>query len=185
MTAAIRVLAISGSLRRDSFNTAALRSAAALAPEDMKIEVITLHGIPNFDADLEEGPGPPPAVERLKEAIAGADALLIATPEYNRSIPGVLKNALDWASRGGGASPLWGKTAAILGAGGRFGTVSAQAHLRQILQRSHMRLVDRPEVMIDQAADRFDDRGGLTDERFRSQIQRLLDALREEVVRSR
>ena len=178
---AIRVLAISGSLRGGSHNTAALRAAAALAPADMEIEVRTLHGIPNFDADLEKEPGPPPAVEQLKAAIAGADALLIATPEYNRSIPGALKNALDWASRGGVSSPLWGKRAAILGAGGRFGTLSAQTHLRRILQHCGVRVVDRPEVAIDQAADRFDDDGGLTDERFRRQIQRLLQALQEEV----
>jgi len=185
VTDPIRVLAISGSLRRGSYNTAALRTAAALAPAGMEIEVMTLHGIPNFDADLEEEPGPPPEVEQFKAAIADADALLIATPEYNRSIPGVLKNALDWASRGGADSPLWGKTAAILGAGGRFGTVSAQTHLRQILQRSRMRLVDRPEVMIDRADDRFDDGGELADDRFRSQVQRLLEALREQLGRDR
>lgn len=182
MPAPIRVLAISGSLRRDSFNTAALRAAAALAPPGMQIEVITLQGIPNFDADLEASGALPPAVERLKAAIAAADALLIATPEYNRSIPGVLKNALDWASRGGTASPLRGKPAAILGAGGRFGTLSAQAHLRQVLQHSRARIVSHPEVMIDQAGTRFDESGTLTDERFRDQVGRLLAALLAEVA---
>jgi chromate reductase len=180
----IRVLAISGSLRRGSFNTAALRAAVELAPEGMSIELFTLDGIPNFDEDTEAGAGPSEAVLRLRESVAAADALLIATPEYNRSIPGVLKNALDWASRGGLESPLRGKPAAILGAGGRFGTVRAQGHLREILRYSRLRVVDYPEVMIDDAKSRFDSEGRLTDERFRSQIRRLLEALASEVHRS-
>jgi len=185
MPQAIRVLAISGSLRRGSFNTAALRAARELAPAGMEIELIDLHGINNFDLDLEQGKGPPPEVQQLKAAIASADALLIATPEYNRSVPGVLKNALDWASRGGERSPLRGKPAAILGAGGRFGTLSAQAHLRHILGHNHMRVVAQPEVMIDQAEKRFDDSGVLVDERYRAQIRHLLSALASEVERLR
>lgn len=185
MSQAIRVLAISGSLRRGSFNTAALRAARELAPAGMEIELIDLHGVPNFDLDLEQGKGPPREVQQLKAAIASADALLIATPEYNRSVPGVLKNALDWASRGGERSPLRGKPVAILGAGGRFGTLSAQAHLRHLLGHNHMRVVAQPEVMIDLADTRFDSAGTLTDERFRDQIRRLLEALREEVAGSR
>ncbi|HUU61189.1 MAG TPA: NAD(P)H-dependent oxidoreductase [Acidimicrobiia bacterium] len=183
MPGPIRVLAISGSLSSVSYNTAALRAAVQLAPEDMEIEVVTLHGIPNFDAGLERDEGAPAAVQRLKTAIAAADALLIATPEYNRSIPGVLKNALDWASRGGSESPLRGKPAAILGAGARFGTLTAQAHLRQILQYGHVRVIPQPEVMIDRAETRFDDARSLTDQRSRDQIRRLLEALREEVRR--
>jgi chromate reductase len=179
----IRVLAISGSLRHGSLNTAALRAAAELAPEGMSIELFTLEGIPNFDAEVEAEPVLPPAVVRLKESIAAADALLIATPEYNRSIPGVLKNALDWASRGGPESPLRRKPAAIFGAGGRFGTLRAQGHLREILRYNRLRVVDYPEVMIDDAKSRFDAEGRLTDERFRSQIRRLLEALRDEVER--
>ena len=183
MPRAIRVLAISGSLSRNSLNTAVLRAAAQLAPEDMEIEIVTLQGIPNFDPDLERAEGPPAAVQRLREAIASADALLIATPEYNRSIPGALKNALDWASRGAAASPLRGKVAAILGAGARFGTLTAQAHLRQILRYCHVRVVQQPEVMIDHADTRFDQALSLTDERSRDQIRRLLEALHEEVRR--
>jgi chromate reductase len=179
----IRVLGISGSLRRGSYNTAALRAAAEEAPAGMEIEVLTLHGIPNFDADLERDEGAPAAVQRLKTAIAAADALLIATPEYNRSIPGVLKNALDWASRGGSESPLRGTPTAILGAGARFGTLTAQAHPRQILQYSRVRVVPQPEVMIDRAETRFDDARSLTDERSRDQLRRLLEALREEIRR--
>jgi chromate reductase len=180
----MRILAISGSLRRGSYNTAALHAAAELAPEDMEITVATLHGIPNFDADLETTEGNPPAVDELRTAIAAADALLIATPEYNFSIPGVLKNAIDWASRGGPASPLTGKPAAILGAGGRFGTVRAQLHLREILIHNRMRVVTAPQVMIDQASKRFDAEGLLHEERFRKQIATLLEALRDEVRRS-
>jgi len=179
----IRILAISGSLRRASYNTAALRAAVQLAPEDMEIEVVTLHGIPNFDGDVERDQGFPAPVESLRAAIAAADGLLIATPEYNRSISGALKNALDWVSRGGPASPLRGKVAAILGAGSPFGTLSAQAHLRQILQYSHVRVVAQPEVMIDQASAHFDQASTLTDERFRDQIRRLLEALQEEIRR--
>lgn len=183
MAQPMRILAISGSLRAASYNTAALRAAAELAPGGLAVEVITLHGIPNFDADVEAA-GLPPEVVRLREAIAGADALLIATPEYNWSIPGVLKNALDWASRGGEASPLRGKPAAILGAGGRFGTVRAQSHLREILRHNRVRVVGLPEVLIDSAESRFDVAGSLVDERFRSQIRRLLEALQEEAARS-
>jgi chromate reductase len=181
----IRVLAVSGSLRRASYNTAALRAAAAVAPEGMQLDVLTLHGIPGFDADLEAAGDLPPEVERLKAAIAAADALLIATPEYNSSVPGVLKNALDWASRGGASSPLRGKPVAVLGAGGRFGTLRAQLHLREILRHNHVRLVDHPEVMIDRAETRFDAGGNLTDEQFRTQIRHLLEALRDEVDRRR
>jgi chromate reductase len=179
----IRALTISGSPSSASYNTAALRAAAQAAPEDMDIEIVTLHGIPNFDADLERDEGAPAAVQRLKTAIAAADALLIATPEYNRPIPGVLKDAPDWASRDSSESPLRGKPAAILGAGARLGTLTAQAHLRQILQHGHMRVVPQPEVMIDRAETRFDDARSLADERSRDQIRRLLEALAEEVRR--
>lgn len=180
----MQILAISGSLRRDSYNTAALRAAAELAPEDLEITVVTLHGIPNFDADLESSEGNPPAVAELRAATAASDALLIATPEYNFSISGVLKNAIDWLSRGGADSPLNGKPAAILGAGGRFGTLRSQLHLRDILLHNRVRLVDAPQVMIDQASTRFDADGRLHDERFRKQIAALLEALQDEVRRS-
>lgn len=184
MTDTVRVLAVSGSLRRGSFNTAALRAAAELAPEGMVLQVIPLHGIPNFDADVETI-GLPAEVASLRAQIAAADALLIATPEYNWSIPGALKNALDWASRGGETSPLRGKPAAILGAGERLGTVRAQIHLREILRHNRVRVVGLPEVLIDKAATRFDASGRLSDERSRDQIRRLLEALREETARGR
>jgi chromate reductase len=186
MTHAVsRVLGIAGSLRRGSHNRALLETAAELAPNDMKVEIADLNDIPLFNADDEAARGFPPAVVALRDAMAEADALLIATPEYNYSVPGVLKNALDWASRGGASSPLNGIPTAILGAGGRFGTVRAQLHLREILLHNQVPLVAAPQVMVDGASRKFDARGQLTDERHRDQISRLLGSLRELIDRQR
>jgi chromate reductase len=180
----IKVLAIPGSLRSGSYNRAALEAARELAPEAMEIEIMGLDGIPLFNADEERASGIPPAVVRLREALTAADGLLIASPEYNYSITGVLKNAIDWLSRGP-ESPLDDKPGAILGAGGRFGTLRAQLHLREILFHNRVDLVDSPQVTIEDAADKFDDRLRLTDERHRRQIARLLEALMTRVVSSR
>jgi chromate reductase len=172
----IEVIAIPGSLRAGSFNRAALNAAAELAPQGMAITVHGLDGIPVYNADDEAAAGYPDAVVGLREAVRSADAILIATPEYNYSISGALKNALDWLSRGGSESPLNGKPAAILGAGGRFGTVRAQLHLREILLHNDVPVVASPQVMIDRGASKFED-GVLIDERHRDQISRLLAAL--------
>jgi chromate reductase len=178
MTHAVtRVLGIAGSLRRSSHNRALLETAAEISPGDMKIEIADLDGIPLYNADDETARGFPPEVVRFRSAIAEADALLIATPEYNYSIPGVLKNALDWASRGGADSPLNGIPTAILGAGGRFGTVRAQLPLREILLHNRVPLVGAPQVMVDRASAKFDAEGRLTDERHRDQLARLLGSL--------
>ncbi len=171
----MKVLGISGSLREGSYNTAALRAAQELAPAGMTIDVVTLHGIPLFNADDERLHGYPPSVVDLRERLRAADAMLIATPEYNYSIPGVLKNALDWLSRGSD-SPLDDKPAALLGAGGRFGTVRAQMHLRDTLLHNRVRIAAGPEVYIDRAREKFAD-GRLVDERARGQIRRLLVSL--------
>ncbi len=176
----IQVLGISGSLRRGSFNTALLRAAQELAPQRMTIELASLDKLPPYNADVEREEGFPPAVEDLREAIAEADALLIATPEYNFSIPGVLKNAIDWASRGGRDAPITDKPAAILGGGGRSGTLRAQLHLRQILQHNNLRVVQKPEVLVDRVWEHVDREGRLVEERFRDQIRRLLEALAAE-----
>ena len=181
----IHILGISGSLRRGSFNTAALRAAARLAPDDVEVRVLTLHGIPMFDPDSEERDVRRPAVLEFREAIRAADGLLIATPEYNFSITGALKNAIDWASRGGADSPLNGKPAAILGAGGRFGTLRSQLHLREILLHNRVDVVPGPQVMIDLASKRFDEEGRLIGDRHAGQIERLMEALRDRVLRSR
>ncbi len=181
----IRVLGISGSLRRGSYNTAALRAAAELAPPGMTIEIAPLDKLPFYDADVEREEGFPPAVEELRDSIRDADALLIATPEYNYSVPGVLKNAIDWASRGKADAPINRKPTAIMGAGGRLGTVRAQLHLREIARHNDLRVVGRPEVLIDRAWTKFDEAGNLTDERHRDQIRRLLEALADLVVAAR
>lgn len=181
----IHVTAISGSLRRHSYNTGLLRAAQEVAPAGMTIDIVTLEKLPPYNADVEREEGFPVAVEDLRAAIADADALLIATPEYNYSIPGVLKNAIDWASRGGADAPITGKPAAILGGGGRSGTLRAQLHLRQILAHNDLRVVQKPEVLVDRVWERFDRSGRLVDERFRDQLERLLAALAAEVRRSR
>lgn len=179
----ITVAAIPGSLRKGSYNRSALQAAAELAPEGMAIEILSIEDVPLYNNDVERAEGFPPAVDALREAVAGADALLIATPEYNASLPGVLKNAIDWLSRGGAESPLRGKPTAILGAGGRFGSMRAQLHLREILL-GRADVLASPQVMIDSASSRFDDDLTLIEDRFRDQIARLLAALADE-VRSR
>jgi chromate reductase len=170
------ILGISGSLRRDSFNRATLRAAQELAPEGSKIETFELDGLPGFNHDDE---GQPPAkVVELKQRIRNADAILFVTPEYNYSVPGVLKNAIDWASRPYGDSAWNGKPVAVMGASvGVSGTVRAQYHLRQMFVFLNMYPVNQPEVMIGSAAKRFDQAGKLTDETSRKLIQQLLQEL--------
>jgi chromate reductase len=173
---AIRILGIAGSLRRGSYNRAALRAAMDVVPDGATLDAFDLDGIPGFNQDDEQHP-PAPVVE-LKRRIRGADAVLIVTPEYNYSIPGVLKNAIDWASRPYGDSAWSGKPAAIMGASvGRIGTARAQYHLRQVFVFLNMFPVNQPEVMIADAAARFDAGGTLTDDATRRIIQELLESL--------
>ena len=176
MNSPLIILGISGSLRRDSFNRATLRAAQELAPEGSKIETFELDGLPGFNQDDE---GQPPAkVVELKRRIRSADAILFVTPEYNYSVPGVLKNAIDWASRPYGDSAWNGKPVAIMGASvGVTGTARAQYHLRQMFVFLNMYPVNQPEVMIGSAAKRFDQQGKLTDETSRKLIQQLLQEL--------
>lgn len=172
----IDVLGISGSLRKASYNTAILRVARELAPAGMRIKIRTLEDIPAYNEDLwtEGYPGP---VQALRRQIADADAVLVATPEYNTSIPGVLKNAIDWVSRPPD-QPFDGKPIAILGATpGRLGTARAQSHLRQCLVSLNGLVLNRPQVMAAGAGSIFDDSGRLTDESTREHIAKLLDAL--------
>lgn len=174
----IRVLGIAGSLRQGSYNRGLLRAAQELAPDGMVIDSWERLGeIPPFDADLEARGDPEPVVD-LKRAITGADALLIATPEYNYGVPGVLKNAIDWASRPPGKSPLGGKPAAIMGATpGQTGTARAQLALRQSFIFTATLALLRPEVLVNRAGDKFDGEGNLTDESTREFVRRLLEAL--------
>jgi len=172
----IVILGIVGSLRKDSYNRSALRAAQELVPEGVVLNVIGLHDIPIYDQDQEMAP--PPSVVEFKRQILAADAILFATPEYNYSVSGVLKNAIDWASRPYGDSAWRGKPAAVMGASsGNLGTARAQYHLRQILVTLNMPTVNQPEVMIGNAAQRFDQEGRLTDEPTREIIERLLGAL--------
>ena len=177
----LHVLAISGSLREGSYNTALLRAAADIAPPSIKIDIFGIGDLPLFDADVEAAGNPQP-VDIFRSALADADALLLATPEYNWSTSGALKNAIDWASRGGADSPLNFKPAALLGAGGRFGTLRAQMHLCEILAHNQVRLVTNPQVQVSSASEKFDAEGKLTHERTIDQVRRLLGSL-EKLVR--
>ncbi len=171
----INVLGIPGSLRRDSLNRALLRAAVEMAPKGVEIEVAEIGDLPLYNWDVEMEQGFPESVQRFRDQVAQADALLIATPEYNNSIPGPLKNAIDWASRGGPDAPIKEKPAALMGAAGRLGSVRAQMHLRTVLLHGDLRVVQKPEVLVP-GGDNFTS-GELTSERYRDQIRRLLDAL--------
>jgi chromate reductase len=176
---AVTVLGIAGSLRQGSFNKRALAAACELAPEGMAIRPFQRLGdIPLYDEDVKAKGFPPPVAE-FRHAIAEADALLFVTPEYNYSVPGVLKNAIDWASRPPDM-PLISKPVAMMGAApGLMGTVRAQLHLRQILSGLNMPVLSRPEVLIREAAAKFDADGRLTDEDTRKHIRNLLEKLRD------
>jgi chromate reductase, NAD(P)H dehydrogenase (quinone) len=172
----ITILGIAGSLRKESYNRAALRAAQQLAPEDAEVEIFDINDIPGFSQDDEQNP--PAKVTELKEKIRAADAILFVTPEYNYSIPGVLKNAIDWASRPYGDSAWAGKPVAVMGASvGVLGTARAQYHLRQMFVFLNMHAVNQPEVMIGNAAQRFDEQGNLTDETTKKLIGQLLQNL--------
>jgi chromate reductase, NAD(P)H dehydrogenase (quinone) len=172
----INILGIVGSLRKDSYNAFALKAAQELLPDGVALEILNLRGIPVFNQDDEMTP--PAAVLEFKQKIKAADAILFATPEYNYSVPGGLKNAIDWATRPHGQSAWQGKTAAIMGVSiGNFGTARAQYDLRKILVALDMPVVVQPEVMIGNAAERFDQNGVLTDERSRNLIKKLLSTL--------
>ena len=172
----IKILGIVGSLRKDSYNHFALKAAQELVPDGAVLELVELHDIPVFNQDDEMSL--PASVIELKRRILDADAILFATPEYNYSLPGGLKNAIDWASRPFGESAWQGKPAAVMGASvGNLGTSRAQYHLRQILVTLDMPVVNQPELMIANAATRFNQHGTLTDMATRLFIQKLLIAL--------
>jgi chromate reductase len=176
MSSHVRILGIAGSLRRGSYNQAALCQAKLLVPENSEVDLFQLDDIPMFNEDDERRP--PSSVVELKKRIRRADAVLIVTPEYNYSIPGVLKNAIDWASRPHGDSAWSGKSAAIMGASvGAIGTARAQQHLRQILVALNLFLLNKPEVVIADAAHRFNEDGNLIHEPTKQLIQDLLKNL--------
>lgn len=172
----IEIIGGVGSLRRASYNRFALMAAQDLVPDGAVQNLVDLHGIPVFDQDDELAL--PASVIEFKRRIRAADAILFATPEYNYSIPGGLKNAIDWASRPYGESAWQGKPAAVMGASvGRLGSARAQYHLRQVLVTLDMPVVNQPEVMIANAAERFDPDGRLTDKPTRQLMKQLLAAL--------
>jgi chromate reductase len=171
----LHLLGISGSLRRDSLNRSLLRAASKVLPEGAEMAVADISDLPLYNWDQEQESGFPESVARFRSEIAAADGLLIATPEYNYSMPGALKNAIDWASRGGLGSPLTGKPAAIMGAAGRSGSVRAQMHLRTVLLHNDLHVVQKPEVLI--SGDSHFTDGELTSERHLDQIRRLCRGL--------
>jgi chromate reductase, NAD(P)H dehydrogenase (quinone) len=172
----LTILGIAGSLRRQSFNRSLLRAAQQLTPADATIETFELDDIPGFNQDDESNP--PAKVAELKQRVRSADAILFVTPEYNYSVPGVLKNAIDWASRPYGDSAWNGKPVAIMGATvGTIGTARAQYHLRQMFVFLNMYAVNQPEVMISSAHKNFDADGKLTDETAQKLIRQLLEEL--------
>ena len=172
----VRMLGFAGSLRRQSYNRAALRAAVKLVPPGITLNTFDLEGIPLFNQDHEKEP--PHAVREFKAAILRADAILIVTPEYNYSVSGVLKNAIDWASRPYGENAWDGKPVGIMGASvGMFGTGRAQYHLRQMFVFLNMLPLNQPEVMIVHADHKFDHEGNLKDEPTAGRIRELLQAL--------
>jgi chromate reductase len=172
----LTILGIAGSLRQGSFNRALLRAAVELTPPEAVIETFDLAPIPLYNGDHENDP--PSPVRDLKARIRAADAILLATPEYNFSIPGVLKNAIDWGSRPHGDNSWAGKPVAIMGASpGHLGTARCQYHLRQCFLNIDVIAITRPEVMLGSAPTRFDADLNLTDPKSREMVERLLNAL--------
>lgn len=176
MDGMVNILGFAGSLRKASYNKAILRAAAELLPQNTKLEIFDLEGIPPFNQDLEMTPVQ--KVKDFKAKIRAADAILIATPEYNYSIPGVLKNAIDSASRPYGDNAFDGKPVAIVSAsGGMLGGARAQYHLRQTFIFLNMYPVNRPEVFVNFANQKIDEQGRFNDEAGRKLIKDLLEAL--------
>jgi chromate reductase len=176
MSKVLTILGFAGSLRKASYNKALLHAAVELAPKELKIEVFDLDGIPPFNQDLERDL--PEKVKEFKAKIRAADAILIVTPEYNYSIPGVLKNAIDWASRPYPDNAFDSKTVAIMGAStGMLGTARAQYHLRQCFVFLNMYPVNKPEIMVTFAPQKFDENGRLTDKNTGEHVLDLLRSL--------
>lgn len=172
----MNIVAISGSLRKESFNTKLLHAMQALAPEGMSITVADIGNLPLYNGDLEEEY--PTEAKVLKDAVDAADAVILATPEYNRSISGVLKNATDWLSRPYGTNSFAGKPVLIAGvSSGKIGTAVAQSHLKQVMVYLDAKVVGQPELYLGPATDVFADNGELKEESTKELVQRALGAL--------
>ena len=175
----LHILGFAGSLRQKSYNRGLLRAAQKLAPKGIEIEIFDLAPIPMYNEDVLEKGAPEP-VKQFKDLIKAADALLIATPEYNYNIPGVLKNAIDWASRPPTDRVFYHKPIAIMGAStGQFGTVRSQLALRQVFVFTESYVLPKPEVLVFRAAERFDAQSNLTDEDTQEHVRGLITALIE------
>jgi len=177
----MNIVAISGSLRKDSFNTALLRAMQSLAPEGMEIKIADIGGLPLYSQDAE---APfPAAAQALKDAIEAADGVIISTPEYNRSIPGVLKNAIDWASRPWGKNSFAGKPLITAGVSvGKIGTAVAQSHLRQIMSYLDVQVIGQPELYLGPVQGIFDAEGNITDDSTKELIAKALETLKNRVA---
>jgi chromate reductase len=174
----MRILGFAGSLRRASYNRGLIRAAVELAPTGIAVDVFDLGALPLYNQDVEDA-GEPASVVAFKHAIAQADALLVATPEYNHGVPGVLKNAIDWASRPRVTSPLRDKAVAVLGASpGRGSTARAQAQLRDAFVFTGACVMPQPELLIGTAGEHFDEDSNLTDPFLRASLSELVEALR-------
>jgi chromate reductase, NAD(P)H dehydrogenase (quinone) len=171
------LLGLSGSLRAGSYNTALLRAAVALMPAGATLEIVTLHGIPLYDGDVEAGEGLPASVQALKERVVGCDGLLIATPEYNNSIPGVLKNGIDWLSRPASDIPrVFGdRPVAVIGASpGGFGTILSQSAWLPVLRTLGTRPWFGGRLMVSRAGQVFGPAGEMLDDKMKAQLQQFL-----------
>ncbi|HEU4652017.1 MAG TPA: NAD(P)H-dependent oxidoreductase [Croceibacterium sp.] len=185
MTQTLRILGVAGSLRAGSFNRSLLRAAVELAPHDMTIEVFDLAVVPLYNGDVEAA-GDPPGVAAFKQAIAAADGVLMATPEYNHGVPGVMKNAVDWASRPPREAPLGGKPVGLIGASpGITGTARGQSQLRQAFEFTNSYCMPQPELLVFKAHEKFDAEGRLTDSATGEYLARYLAAFAEWVRRFR
>ena len=172
----LSILAFAGSLRRDSYNRALLRAAAERAPDGMAIEIFDLAEVPLYNGDVE-AEGDPEAVARLKRAIAAADGVLMATPEYNHGVPAVMKNAVDWASRPPRSAPLGGKPVGIIGASpGITGSARGQSQLRQAFEFTNSYCMPQPELLVFKAHEKFDSDGNLIDSTTAQFLGRYLGA---------
>ena len=177
MTDTIRILGVAGSLRQRSLNRGLLRAAQALAPEGMTLDAFDLLAVPLYNGDVEAA-GDPEGVAAFKAAIRAADGVLFVTPEYNHGVPGVMKNAVDWASRPPQSAALSGKPVGIIGASpGATGTARGQSQLRQAFEFTNSYCLPQPEILVFRASEKFDAQGELTDEATRKYLARYLEAL--------
>ena len=178
MSDQVRVLGFAGSLRKGSYNRALLRAAVKFAPEGMGIDTFDLVDVPLYNGDIEAA-GDPPDVAAFKDAIRAADAILMVTPEYNHGVPGVMKNAVDWASRPARSAALNGKPVGIIGASpGQTGSARGQSQLRQAFEFTNSYCMPQPEVLVFRAHEKFDANGELTDQKTAQFLAAYLVALR-------